>query len=134
MKPSESENTNEILQNELTKCKNNGKKLQIERQKFQSIAEYAPIGLTLIDENGNFCYINPKFRELFGYDLDEIANGRDWFRRAYPNSAYRHKVISSWINDSKVSKSGEKRPRIFTVTCKDGFKKMYVFSSLYLFA
>jgi PAS domain S-box-containing protein len=132
MIPSESEDTNEILQKELTKCKNNVEKLHKEWQKFQSIAEYAPIGLTLIDENGNFCYINPKFGELFGYDLGEVANGRDWFRRAYPNSTYRHKVISSWINDSKDSKSGEKRPRTFTVTCKDGIEKITKFVAVKL--
>ena len=89
-------------------------------------------GLVLIDKDGNFNYINPKFRELFGYDLDEVANGKDWFRRAYPNSTYRRKVISSWISDSMGSKSGEKRPRKFTVTCKDGFEKIIKFVAVKL--
>ena len=123
MMPSEPKNANEIPQKELAQCKKDVEKLHGERQNFQSIAEYAPIGLVLIDKDGTFCYINPRFRELFGYDLDEISNGREWFRRAYPNSTYRHKVISSWISDSNDFKSGEKRPRTFTVTCKDGTKK-----------
>lgn len=132
MTHSESENTNEILQKEPIKCKNNVEKSHKKWQKFQSIAEYAPIGLALIDENGNFCYINPKFRELFGYDPMEVSTGREWFRRAYPNSTYRHKVIASWINDSKGSESGEKRPRTFTVTCKDGFEKIIKFVAVKL--
>ena len=132
MIPLESENPNEILQNEITKWKNDAEESQRERQKFKSIAEYAPIGLALIDEDGKFCYINPKFRELFGYDLEEISKGKDWFRRAYPNSTYRHKVISSWISDSKDSKSGEKRPRTFTVTCKDEIEKLIKFVAVKL--
>jgi PAS domain S-box-containing protein len=88
--------------------------------------------LALIDKAGNFCYINPKFKELFGYNLKEIPRGKEWFRRAYPDSAYRHEVISAWINDSKDLGPGEKRPRIFTVTCKDGTEKIIKFAAVKL--
>ncbi|HSD58067.1 MAG TPA: PAS domain S-box protein [Methanotrichaceae archaeon] len=101
-------------------------------QRFRSLAEYSPNGLALIDKDGNFCYINPKFKELFGYNLKEIPSGKEWFRRAYPDSAYRHKVISAWINDSKDLGPGEKRPRIFTVTCKDRTEKIIKFAAVKL--
>lgn len=132
MTPSESGNINQIRQKEPIKCKDNVAKSYNECQKFQYISEYAPVGLALIDKSGNFCYINPKFRELFGYDPNEVSTGREWFRRAYPNSTYRHKVIESWINDSTISKSGEKRPRTFTVTCKDGLEKIIKFMAVKL--
>ena len=99
--PSRLPNANEILQEELAQCKKDTEKLYGEWHRFESIAEYAPLGLALIDKDGNFCYINPKFREMFGYDPDEISKGRDWFRRAYPDPTYRHNAISTWINDSK---------------------------------
>lgn len=130
--PSKLPDTNKILHMDLARCKRDLDEVHKERQKFQSIAEYAPIGLALIDKDGNFCYINTKFREFFGYDLGEVAKGRDWFRRAYPNPAYRHKVISSWISDSKGSKCGEKRPRTFAVTCKDGIEKIIKFVAVKL--
>ena len=79
--------------------------------------------MVMIDQDGTFKYINPKFRELFGYDLTDVPDGKTWFRKAYPDPAYRHHVISAWRNDLKSFKPGEKRSRIFTVPCKDGTEK-----------
>ena len=121
--PSETEKADEIRQMEKLQVKIEANQLRMDQLRYKSIAEFAPIGFVLIDDDGNFCYTNPKFREIFGYDLNEISNGRDWFRRAYPNSTYRHNVISTWINDLSESRPGEKRPRTFIVTCKDGTKK-----------
>ncbi len=101
--------------------------LRTERERFQSLAEGAPFGMVLIDQDGVFKYINPKFKELFGYDLNDVPDGKTWFRKAYPDPDYRHHVISAWLDDLKSFKSGEKRPRIFTVTCKNGTEKVINF-------
>ncbi len=101
--------------------------LQTEPQRFQMLSDHAPLGMVLIDKDGTFRYINPKFKELFGYDLSDIPNGKTWFRKAYPDPTYRHHVISGWVDDLKSSKPGEKRPRVFTVTCEDGTKKIINF-------
>ncbi len=101
--------------------------LQTERQRFQILSEHAPFGMLVIDKDGTFRYINPKFRELFGYHLKDIPDGKTWFRKAYPDPTYRHNVISSWINDLKIFAPGEKRPRVYTVTCKDGTAKIVNF-------
>lgn len=112
--------------------KNPEDELHREWQRFRSLAQYSPIGMALIDKEGIFSYFNPKFKELFGYDLNEISCGGDWFRRAYPDPTYRHEVISSWINDSKDLGPGEKRPRIFKVTCKDRTEKIIKFVAVKL--
>ncbi|MGB7575046.1 MAG: ATP-binding protein [Thermodesulfobacteriota bacterium] len=96
-------------------------------RQLQTLSENAPFGMVMIDKDGTFKYINPKFRELLGYDLNDIPNGKTWFRRAYPDPTYRHHVISTWIDDLEGFKSGEKRPRTFTVTCKDGTEKIINF-------
>ena len=106
--------------------------LQAERQRFQILSEYAPFGMVMIDRDGTFRYINPKFTELFGYDLKDIPDGKTWFRKAFPDPTYRHNVISAWINDSKIFASGEKRPRVFTATCKDGTEKIVSLISVQL--
>lgn len=103
------------------------KQLRTEKQRFQTLSENAPFGMVMIDAEGIFRYINPKFKELFGYDLKDIPNGREWFRKAYPNPSYRHHVISTWIDDLRSSRPGEKRPRIFRVVCKDGTEKIIHF-------
>ncbi len=106
--------------------------LQAQRQRFQILSEYAPFGMVMIDREGTFQYINPKFRELFGYDLKDIPDGKTWFRKAYPDPAYRHNVISAWMNDLRIFSHGEKRPRVYAVTCKNGAEKIVNFISVQL--
>jgi len=101
--------------------------LQTEPQRFQILSDHAPFGMVLIDRDGTFRYINPKFKEWFGYDLSDIPDGKTWFRKAYPDPTYRHHAISAWVDDLKSSKPGERRPRVFTVICKDGTKKIINF-------
>ncbi len=97
--------------------------LDQERVRFHTLAEQAPFGMVLIAEDGLFKYVNRKFEELFGYDLQDVPNGREWCRKAYPDSAYRQEAISAWFEDSKDYPTGEARPRVFSVTCKDGSQK-----------
>ena len=75
---------------------------------------------------------NPKFYEMFGYDLSEIPTGREWFRRAFPHPDYRHEVIAVWIEDMENATPDQVRPRIFTVKCKDGTQKIIQFRSVLL--
>ena len=112
---------------DITERKRAEEDLRAEKQKFQMLTENAPFAIVMVDQDGTFRYINPKFKELFGYDLTDVPNGRIWFKKAYPDSLYRHEVISAWKEDFKSSKPGEKRPRVFTVTCKDGTEKIINF-------
>ncbi len=96
-------------------------------RQLQTLSENAPFGMVMIDQDGIFKYINPKFRELFGYDLSDVPDGRTWFRKAYPDPTYRHQVISTWMNDLESFSSREKRQRTFTVTCKGGTEKIINF-------
>jgi len=96
-------------------------------QQLQTLSENAPFGMVMIDKDGSYKYINPKFRELFGYDLNDIPDGKTWFTKAYPDPTYRHQVISTWINDLEGLESEGKRPRTFKVTCKDGTEKIINF-------
>ena len=109
---------------DITSHKQAEEQLKYEGQRFSVLSENAAFGMALINEDGNFVYINPKFKEIFGYDLSEIPDGRTWFTRAYPDPAYRHTVIAAWVEDLKGAGPGEKRPRVFTVTCKDGTEKI----------
>lgn len=98
-----------------------------EREKLRTLSDNAPFGMVLIDEDGRFTYVNAKFTELFGYGLSDIPDGRTWFRKAYPDAEYRHTVISTWLEDFEDTGPAERKPRVFTVTCNNGIKKMIEF-------
>jgi PAS domain S-box-containing protein len=99
------------------------KVLENEKEKFRILVEESPLGVALIGGEGRYRYVNPKFKEIFGYSLEEIPTGREWFSKAFPDSSYRAQVISIWMNDKKKAEKGEPRVRKFSVTCKNGTKK-----------
>ncbi len=101
--------------------------LRDERNRFRTLSENAPFGIILIDKEGVFEYINPKFKELFGYDLDEIPNSLQWFRKAFPDPKSRKDVIATWLDYLESTKPGEKVPRTLPATCKDGTQKIVDF-------
>ncbi len=118
---------NEAMERDITKRKEAEDALRNEKQRFQTLSDQAPFGMMMIDKEGNFKYVNPKFRQLFGYDLADVPNGKTWFRKAYPDLTYRHHVISDWIHDLANGYPLEKKSRVFTVTCKDGSVKIVNF-------
>lgn len=112
------------------------KLLKEQLQRFLILADEAPFGIALINEDGKYTYLNTKFRDIFGYDLHDIPDGRTWFRKAYPDAGYRHKVIQIWFNDverieEKISLADEGK-WTFTVTCKDATEKIISFIMLRL--
>ena len=112
---------------DISSIKNAEKALHEEKNRFMSLSENAPFGMVLIAKNGDYKYINPKFRELFGYPLEEIPNGREWFKRAFNDPKKRYEAMLTWKNDFKNAVPGEKKPRTYEVTAKNGDKKIVDF-------
>ena len=112
---------------EVAKHKQARDELQKEKEKFRILTDESPLGVSLIDEKGEYNYVNRKFVEMFGYTLKEIPTGREWFRKAYPDNEYRNQAISAWITAVKETKTGQTNILIYTVTCKDGSKKVIQF-------
>jgi PAS domain S-box-containing protein len=96
--------------------------------RFRDLFTHVPVGLSILSKKGKYEYINPKFVEIFGYTLEEIPMGKNWFEKALPDPAYRQKVMTCWREDLDGEKTGRKSPpRVFTVTCKDGSIKEVLF-------
>jgi PAS domain S-box-containing protein len=112
---------------DITEQKQAEEALRHEKQRFHNLIHNAPFGVIMIDKFGIFNYANPKFTEIFGYDLKDVPDGKKWFELAYPDPEYRKQVVSAWIEDLKEYEPGEKRPRIFEVTCWDGSRKVIHF-------
>jgi PAS domain S-box-containing protein/putative nucleotidyltransferase with HDIG domain len=104
--------------------------LSREKQKLQLLVEKSPFAVAIIDQEGNYTYVNPKFAELFGYTLEEVPTGRTWFEKAYPDFERRKEVLSAWFEDLRQYPIGETHLRIFPVTCKDGSEKLILFRTV----
>ncbi|MEW6678330.1 MAG: bacteriohemerythrin [Pseudomonadota bacterium] len=65
--------------------------------RFQAVIEASPIPMALNDDALNVTYLNAAFIKTFGYGLDDIPTIADWWRKAYPDPAYRQHVESDWL-------------------------------------
>jgi len=111
------------LFNEITTRKQIEMALLESEERYRTLVEESPLGISLIGEDGRYKYVNPRFEKMFGYTIDEIPTGQDWFRVAFPNDELHRDVINTWIRDKQETLIGLARPRDYAVTCKDGTQK-----------
>lgn len=97
--------------------------LRESEERFSRIASTNPHPISIIDSFGRYIYLSPRFTELFGYTLDDIPTGREWFMQAFPDLAEQKRARDTWNRDLAESLPGEIRPRQFRVRCKDGIFK-----------
>jgi PAS domain S-box-containing protein len=101
--------------------------LKASEEKFRTLVEKSPFGISLIGSNGRYRYINPQFTAIFGYTIADIPSGTEWFAKAFPDPDYRKRAIDTWVDDQRRDQAGVVRPRTFKVTCKDGSRKEIYF-------
>jgi len=101
--------------------------LQESEERFRTLSDKTPLGMSLIGVDGRYEYVNPAFVKIFGYDLSDIPTGREWFRTAFPDPEYRKEVMASWQEDLKNYPNLEIRPRIYEVNCKGGARRTILF-------
>ena len=98
-----------------------------ERERFQVLVDESPLGVSLIATDGRYMYLNRRFQEIFGYTLEDIPTGTEWWLKAFPDQEYRSRARKVWLDDLKAHPRGESRPRSFTVTCRNGEKREILF-------
>ena len=106
--------------------------LQESEEKFRTLVEQSPLGISLIGKDGRYQYINPRFQEMFGYTIEDIPTGTVWFEKAFPDKSDRMKAINTWIEDFQQTGIGQSRPRVYWVHCKDGSRKEIQFKPVAL--
>jgi PAS domain S-box-containing protein len=102
-------------------------RLRKSEEQFRNVAELSPFPVSIIDVDNRYLYVNDSFTHTFGYTLDDISTGRDWFEKAFPDHDLARKAIITWHSDLARARPGEVRPRIFPVRCKSGEDKEVLF-------
>ncbi len=123
---SDSDAFGKAFQAMLASLKHSREALRESERKYKSWTDSSPNGLSVIDKGDTFEYVNARFTEILGYTLEDIPTGRDWFGKAYPDPEYRQKALASWKEDGSA-RERKLRPRVFTVTCKNGSTKEILF-------
>jgi PAS domain S-box-containing protein len=126
------ERVNEKLRSEIRNRRSAEEALSSEKRRFESLVRSSPFGMVLIGSTGEYRYVNPKFTQLFGYTLKDIPNGREWFRKAFPDPENRRQALSTWFEDLNGTDLGETPPRVFRTTSKDGSEKIVNFRAVRL--
>ena len=98
-----------------------------EKEQFRLLVEEAPMGISLVDKQDRYTYLNPKFIEMFGYTLDDIPNRAAWYKKAYPDPRLRSKAARFSKNDPIRTESAIISTRIMPIRCKNGSSKTVLF-------
>jgi PAS domain S-box-containing protein len=101
--------------------------VQKEKEVLSLILESTPHGISLIDKDDRYVYVNPYFTKITGYTLADIPDKQAWFQKAYPDPEYRQRIIDTWKTDFPIE--GRVHVREFKITCKDGRNKDIEFRS-----
>jgi len=90
--------------------------LKEQRDLLTGLFENLSIGITLWGKKGSFVFSNKGFTEITGYSKKDINTLDHWFRLAYPDPAYRNKVLNDWTSDSHTKET----IRQFKIACRSG--------------
>lgn|GEM_PF-1692475 len=95
-----------------------------EVQLLLQVAE-APIPIVYTVRGGNKLAINRAFTRLYGWSTEDLPNENAWFRRVYPDDAYRAEVLERWLAsvDAARRTNGRIEPMTYRLTCKDGSER-----------
>jgi PAS domain S-box-containing protein len=115
---------------DITERKQAGDALQAHWQKLDEIVEGLPVGIGILDTEGNIIRLNSNFIQLFGYTVKEIPTVDAWGIKAYPDRVYRKKVFDQWhAHLAEAFKTGRHTPSVeYRVTCKNGETKHVLIS------
>jgi PAS domain-containing protein len=95
--------------------------LRQQEQQLDALWKKAPFGLAFVGPGGFVQRVNRKFNDMFGYDVIELANNRDWIDASGDSGLARaFSSISDWTEALGLSTDQPSATRMLTVRRKDG--------------
>jgi diguanylate cyclase (GGDEF)-like protein/PAS domain S-box-containing protein len=117
---------------DITERRESEETLLTEKIRFQIISDNAPLAMALFDGQGSVKYVNVKFRDIFGYEVDGIRDGARWFRRVFPEREYETEVLSVIRRPDDVEGWKGRERHILTAICRNGARRIISFEAVQL--
>ncbi|MGE5470832.1 MAG: PAS domain S-box protein [Bacteroidota bacterium] len=91
-------------------------------ERFRRLFDEAPLAMGIVGTDGITRNLNGYFVKLFGYTKEDVPTLDDWWRRAYPDPAYRAWVMSVWnaALERAATSGSDTAGGEYRVTCKNG--------------
>jgi diguanylate cyclase (GGDEF)-like protein/PAS domain S-box-containing protein len=121
-----------VIYRDVTSLKQTQADLQRDKTRFKNLVENSPLGVALIRADGRADYLNQAFTRMLGYRLEDMTTGQDFFVRAFPDPAYRARVMKAWLEGLERFDPGLTRPLKCAVTCADKSTRIVEFRPMIL--
>ena len=120
-----------ILRN-ISERKQAEEKLRLSEERFRSLVENAPYGLTIVKSDHSIEYVNPRFTQIFGYGPGDIQSVDDLYEKVFPEAEHREVSEPSRNREIDGDSSNKLIQGEHTIRCADGQKKTIHFENIYL--
>jgi two-component system, cell cycle sensor histidine kinase and response regulator CckA len=96
--------------------------LRQSREQLQALTDHSSIAISWANMQGDILYSNKKFRDTYGYTLEDMPTVAHWLELAYPDPEYREILVGKWnLAIARAAKdNGEIKPIEANIVCKDG--------------
>ena len=83
--------------------------------------------MMLTNEDDAPAYINQAFQSQIGYAITDLPDKNAWFEKAYPDLAYREKIMKDWDDASVDARKNGDAPIhvISNICCADGVSRWF---------
>lgn len=113
--------------------------LKTKERQYRESLDFIPVPVGVADSSGKIRFLNQRFRETFGYKVEDIPDLESWKEKAYPDPVYREEAERQWnadLAEARVSASIIPT-RMYRVVRSDGTERhvdigMRIFGDLFL--
>ncbi len=117
---------------DITDLKRAEAQLLQETRRFRKVLEHAPFGIVSMGSDGTLTYANPRFRQLFGYGLNDIPDTEPWLALAFADVVSPQESSEKWTQSENDALLIPLCSKVLTVTCKDNTEKIVEFTPVKL--
>lgn len=111
-----------LVVRDITQPKRDEDALRSSEERWHRLLKMTPVSMCLVATDGRMRFLNDRFVRTFGYTPDDIPTIDAWRNYAYPDPAYRTRILARWAEmmERARTQGTDVDPLDVLVTCRDG--------------